>query len=176
MGNEQSQPAQQSAQQPIQQPGIQLTHEQWQQYQLFMQNQTHHQQPVRHQPQPIRQHVQAVQQPVQQSVPHHLQRTQVKLTNNNVDKKIIPNMQQKSRLPNVENTFQDAYQQRLNDQFTMGGTRQMQPHQPHQQSQQHQYQQHQQSQQPHQRSQQSHQQSQQSHQQSHQQSQVLPLA
>ena len=61
-----------------------------------------------------------------QPVPQHLQRTQVKLTNNNVDKKIIPNMQQKSHLPNVENTFQDAYQQRLNDQFTMGGTRQMQ--------------------------------------------------
>jgi curved DNA-binding protein CbpA len=160
MGNGQSQPDQQ---QQLPSGGIQLTHEQWQQYQLFIQNQqtqnTQRQpmyqaqqrqpvpqrQPTQHvqqcQPVPQRQSIQQAQQrqSIQQAqqrqpVPQHLQRTQVKLTNNNVDQKIIPNMQQKSHLPSVENTFQDAYQQRLNDQFTMGVTRQMQQplHQQHQ--------------------------------------------
>lgn len=179
MGNGQSQP-EHSEQQQLHAGGIQLTHEQWQQYQLFIQNQRAQQTQV-HQPQQMRpvrqaqpqqqqqyqsqpqqqpQHqmrsvFQAQQAPQQQyqpqqrqSVPPHLQRTQVKLTNNNVDQKIIPNMQQKSHLPSVENTFQDAYQQRLNDQFTMGGTRQMQQpihqqqyqQQPHQQPQQYQQQ------------------------------------
>jgi curved DNA-binding protein CbpA len=166
MGNGQSQP-EYSEQQQLHAGGIQLTHEQWQQYQLFIQNQRAQQsqpqqmRPVRQsQPQQqqqmraVFQTQQAPQQPQQpqqaqqlqhlqqqqvhrQSVPPHLQRTQVKLTNNNIDQKIIPNMQQKSHLPSVENTFQDAYQQRLNDQFTMGGTRQMQQpiHQQYQQQQ-----------------------------------------
>jgi hypothetical protein len=157
MGNGQSQPEHSEQQQQRPAGGIQLTHEQWQQYQLFIQNQRYQQaqqpqqtqqaqKPMRTVPHVQQQQYQQYQQPQQyqqyqqpqrQSVPAHLQRTQVKLTNNNVDQKIIPNMQQKSHLPSVENTFQDAYQQRLNDQFTMGGTRQMQ--QPiHQQPQQYQ--------------------------------------
>ena len=182
MGNGQSQP-EHSEQQQLPAGGIQLTHEQWQQYQLFIQNQRYQQAqpaqpqqqmrpvlqaPQQYQPQQAQKQIRPVlqahqvhqasqqqyqpQQPQQQrqSVPAHLQRTQVKLTNNNVDQKIIPNMQQKSHLPSVENTFQDAYQQRLNDQFTMGGTRQMQQPIHQQQYQQPQQQPHQPRQQPHQ--------------------------
>ena len=154
MGNGQSQLEHSEPQQQLPAGGIQLTQEQWQQYQLFIQNQRSQQaqpqqmrsvfqtQQAQQQVRPVHQvqhpqqqyQAQQAQQAQRQSVPPHLQRTQVKLTNNNVDQKIIPNMQQKSHLPSVENTFQDAYQQRLNDQFTMGGTRQMQ--QPYQQPQQ----------------------------------------
>jgi curved DNA-binding protein CbpA len=46
-------------------------------------------------------------------------RTQIK-TEMNLDKKIIPDLQQKKYMPSVENHFQDAYQQRMIDNLSIG--------------------------------------------------------
>lgn len=46
-------------------------------------------------------------------------RTQIK-TEINLDKKIIPDLQQKKYMPSVENHFQDAYQQRMIDNLSIG--------------------------------------------------------
>ena len=44
-------------------------------------------------------------------------RTQVRISNQNIDIKMIPNLQQKSQMPSVENSFQTAYNQRMADNF-----------------------------------------------------------
>jgi curved DNA-binding protein CbpA len=44
-------------------------------------------------------------------------RTQVRIPNQNIDIKMIPNLQQKSQMPSVENSFQTAYNQRMSDNF-----------------------------------------------------------
>jgi curved DNA-binding protein CbpA len=46
-------------------------------------------------------------------------RSQIK-TEINLDKKIIPDLQQKKYMPSVENHFQDAYQQRMIDNLSIG--------------------------------------------------------
>jgi curved DNA-binding protein CbpA len=46
-------------------------------------------------------------------------RTQIK-TEMNLDKKFIPDLQQKKYMPSVENHFQDAYQQRMIDNLSIG--------------------------------------------------------
>jgi len=47
-------------------------------------------------------------------------RTQIKPELNNLDKKLIPDLQQKKYMPSVENHFQDAYQQRMIDNLSIG--------------------------------------------------------
>ena len=49
-----------------------------------------------------------------------IRRTQIKPELNNLDKKLIPDLQQKKYMPSVENHFQDAYQQRMIDNLSIG--------------------------------------------------------
>lgn len=109
----------------------QLTPEQYQQYQYFLQQQ----QVQAPQPRPVqqipRQQVPQQQQraaPVQQRrvvqnnfSQQQQQRTQIRVGNQNIDAKIIPNLQQKSQMPSVENSFQNAYNQRMADNFNNMG-------------------------------------------------------
>lgn len=118
----------------------QLTPEQYQQYQYFLQQQ---QQQQRYQGQQNRPVQQMPRQPVPQQQPQKAapvqqrrvvqnnfsqqqqQRTQIRVGNQNIDAKMIPNLQQKSQMPSVENSFQNAYNQRMADNFNnMGYTQQ----------------------------------------------------
>jgi hypothetical protein len=116
----------------------QLTPEQYQQYQYFLQQQ---QQPNQRPQQSISNapvvnrplNMPNVQQYNQQNVQRQLlrptqsnptnnafhnqqqQRTQIRPTNQNVSHQMIPNLQQKSQMPSIENNYQNAYQQRLNE-------------------------------------------------------------
>jgi len=119
----------------------QLTPEQYQQYQYFLQQQNQNQRPQQQQqpmmqpnPQfvnrPVNRPVQptqninpqrVVQRPIQtaptQNAFHNQQqqRTQIRTTNQNGSHQMIPNLQQKSQMPSIENNYQNAYQQRLNE-------------------------------------------------------------
>ena len=115
----------------------QLTPEQYQQYQYFLQQQQQNQRPPQSIPnaqvvnRPL--NMPNVQQYNQQNVQRPLlrptqsnptnnafhnqqqQRTQIRPTNQNVSHQMIPNLQQKSQMPSIENNYQNAYQQRLNE-------------------------------------------------------------
>jgi hypothetical protein len=117
----------------------QLTPEQYQQYQYFLQQQQQQQNQrpnqLRHNPQLVNRplNVPNVQQSNQQNLQRPLsrptqsnptnnafhnqqqQRTQIRPTNQNVSHQMIPNLQQKSQMPSIENNYQNAYQQRLNE-------------------------------------------------------------
>jgi curved DNA-binding protein CbpA len=108
----------------------QLTSEQYNQYQHFLQHQQQQQQSNYYQQQPNRQNsINRPNMPVQQqpnvqkkTIQNNFniqqqQRTQMRVQNQNIDSKIIPNLQQKSQMPSVENSFQSAYSQRMSDNF-----------------------------------------------------------
>jgi len=141
----------------------QLTPEQYNQYQHFLQQQQIQQpQPQQYYQQqsnsiptqsvPRQQQQQQQQQPRQQ-IPvqkktiqnnytiQQQQRTQMRVQNQNIDSKLIPNLQQKSQMPSVENSFQSAYSQRMSDNFNNINTYPQQPQQQQQQPQQQQPQQ-----------------------------------
>ena len=131
----------------------QLTPEQYQQYQYFLQQQQRQQQQTNRSQQPMtnmpqqqmsnRQPQQMPNRPPQQAQNrqptngnqtqqtnrgvqntfNHLQqqRTQVRVQNQNIDVKLIPNLQQKSKMPSVENSLQTAYDQRMSDNFNSMG-------------------------------------------------------
>jgi curved DNA-binding protein CbpA len=130
--------------QPSSAANYQLTPEQYQQYQYFLHQQQmqrqrpqykmgHAQPPAAPQPRPPQQ-----QQPQMASrttvsastnlqsnfIQQQQQRSQVRPTNQRMDAKIIPNLQQKSGMPSVENSYQSAYNQRLNDNFNNMGNAQ----------------------------------------------------
>jgi len=117
----------------------QLTPEQYNQYQHFLQQQQQQQyyyrqqQPLQQTQQPVynntvRPNVPVQPQRQQTNVPkktiqnnfniQQQQRTQMRVQNQNIDSKMIPNLQQKSQMPSVENSFQSAYSQRMTDNFT----------------------------------------------------------
>lgn len=116
----------------------QLTPEQYQQYQYFLLQQQQNQRPPQQQQVPVMsskpQYVNKpnnasqninMQRPVfrpTQSAPtqnafhnQQQQRTQIRPTNQNVSHQMIPNLQQKSQMPSIENNYQNAYQQRQNE-------------------------------------------------------------
>jgi len=113
----------------------QLTPEQYNQYQHFLQQQQmqqsqsqqyYQQQSNNISTQPIpRQQLQQPRQPIpaqKKTIQNNYtlqqqQRTQMRVQNQNIDSKLIPNLQQKSQMPSVENSFQSAYSQRMNDNF-----------------------------------------------------------
>jgi curved DNA-binding protein CbpA len=131
----------------------QLTPEQYQQYQYFLQQQQRQQHQTNRSQQPMtnmppqqmsnRQPQQMHNRPPQQAPNiqptnvsqtqqtnrgvqntfNHLQqqRTQVRVQNQNIDVKLIPNLQQKSKMPSVENSLQTAYDQRMFDNFNSMG-------------------------------------------------------
>jgi len=110
----------------------QLTPEQYQQYQYYLQQQQQQQQPQQtRQTNPVRQQpVQSVVRNTASTPPRVVQtnfnqqqqqRTQVRPTNQRMDAKIIPDLQQKSKMPSVENSYQTAYNMRLNDNFNSMG-------------------------------------------------------
>jgi len=122
----------------------QLTPEQYQQYQYFLQQQQQMQQQQQHQykrgaavqPRPQQQQMTASRTTPAPSpsfyatnmqsnfIQQQQQRSQVRPTNQRMDAKIIPNLQQKSRMPSIENSYQSAYNQRLNDNFNNMGNAQ----------------------------------------------------
>lgn len=130
--------------QPSSAANYQLTPEQYQQYQYFL----HQQQMQRQQPQykkgqahpPATVQSQPPQKMANRAnmapppnyatnlqsnfIQQQQQRSQVRPTNQCMDAKIIPNLQQKSRMPSVENSYQSAYNQRLNDNFNNMGNAQ----------------------------------------------------
>ncbi len=121
----------------------QLTPEQYQQYQYFLQQQNQNQRPQQQQqqqpmiqpnPQFVNRPVNRPVQPTQNINPQRVvprpaqtaptqnafhnqqqQRTQIRTTNQNGSHQMIPNLQQKSQMPSIENNYQNAYQQRLNE-------------------------------------------------------------
>lgn len=116
----------------------QLTPEQYQQYQYFLQQQQQQNQRPQQSiinPQLVNRplNMPNVQQPLQQNMPRPMnrpaqtnptnnlfhnqqqQRTQIRPTNQNVSHQMIPNLQQKSQMPSIENNYQNAYQQRQNE-------------------------------------------------------------
>jgi curved DNA-binding protein CbpA len=128
----------------------QLTPEQYQQYQYFLQQQQQQQQPMANRPlqqqQPMANRPPQQQPPManRQQMPNRQptnvnqtqqnnrgvqntfnniqqQRTQVRVQNQNIDVKMIPNLQQKSKMPSVENSLQTAYDQRMSDNFNSMG-------------------------------------------------------
>ena len=111
----------------------QLTPDQYQQYQYFLQQQqqqqpqqmpqqhTRQMNPIRQQP-PVRTAAANAPRVVQTNFnQQQQQRTQVRPTNQRMDAKIIPDLQQKSKMPSIENSYQTAYNQRLNDNFNSMG-------------------------------------------------------
>ena len=117
----------------------QLTPEQYNQYQHFLQNQQQQQQQPQYyygqqnQQQQYQNNIPRPTMPIQQQrqqtpIPkktiqnnfniQQQQRTQMRVQNQNIDSKMIPNLQQKSQMPCVENSFQSAYSQRMTDNFT----------------------------------------------------------
>lgn len=119
----------------------QLTPEQYQQYQYFLQQQQQQNQRPQQQVHMNASNPQFVNRPInrpvntnqnintQRPVPRPVQtaptqnafhnqqqqRTQIRPTNQNVSHQMIPNLQQKSQMPSIENNYQNAYQQRLNE-------------------------------------------------------------
>lgn len=117
-------------QQSAQAGNYQLTPEQYQQYQLFLQNQAwQQQQQARQQPKQVVTKLQQQQvrpQQTRQTQPSQTvgnqfqqiqqQRTQVRVANQNADQKIIPTLQKKV---NTGVNLQSAYNQRMTDNFQM---------------------------------------------------------
>jgi curved DNA-binding protein CbpA len=127
--------------QPSSAANYQLTPEQYQQYQYFLHQQQQLQQqqykkgqtqppstqprpPLQQQQTPNRANVAASTNLQSNFIQQQQQRSQVRPTNQCMDAKIIPNLQQKSRMPSVENSYQSAYNQRLNDNFNNMGNAQ----------------------------------------------------
>ncbi len=133
--------------QPSSAANYQLTPEQYQQYQYFLHQQQMQQQQQQYkmgqaqqqrptQPRPPQQQPQMASRATPATTTNYAsnlqsnfiqqqqQRSQVRPTNQRMDAKIIPNLQQKSRMPSVENSYQSAYNQRLNDNFNHMGNAQ----------------------------------------------------
>jgi len=124
----------------------QLTPEQYNQYQHFLQQQQQQQQQYYYRQQqqalqnnnmvrpnmPVppqqRQHTTVPKKTIQNNFNlQQQQRTQMRVQNQNIDSKMIPNLQQKSQMPCVENSFQSAYSQRMSDNFTNVSNHHQQP-------------------------------------------------